>query len=122
MDLKLDLNGDLDVTDGDVTLLEGQDAIAQNIVTRLRTFLGEWFLDQRIGVPYFESILIKNADVRVIESILRRTITTTDGVDTVDNLTFDFDGVIRKLDVTAEITLLEGGTFTFEFEELILGD
>ena len=122
MDLKLDTTGDLDVTEGDVTLLEGEDATAQYIRTRLRTFLGEWFLDQRIGVPYFESILVKNADVRVIESILRRTINTTDGVDTVENLTFDFDGVTRKLDITAEIRLLEGGTFTFEFEELILGD
>ena len=123
MDLKLTTaTGDLDITNGDVTLLSGEDATAQYLVTRLRTFLGEWFLDSRIGIPYFESILIKNADIRVIQSIIRRAIETTDGIDSVVNMDFDFDGATRQLDITAEIKLKEGGTFEFTFSELILGD
>lgn len=44
MDLKLDIaSDDIDVSTGDLVLVEGTDAIIQHLQIRLRFFLGEWF-------------------------------------------------------------------------------
>lgn len=37
--------------------LAGSSAVAQAILTRLRLFLGEWWENQNLGVPMFQSIL-----------------------------------------------------------------
>ena len=57
--IKLNSDGDLDFSSGGLELLEGVDEIVQKLDTRLQFFLGEWFLDQRLGIPYYEDILIK---------------------------------------------------------------
>lgn len=49
---KLNTCGDLDFTGGRLTLVSGADEIRQRWLVRVRTFKGEWFLDQEIGVPY----------------------------------------------------------------------
>lgn len=55
-DLKLDRATDdlvLDET-GDLILTEGIEAIADDLIARLRTFQGEWFLDLDLGFPWWD--------------------------------------------------------------------
>lgn len=122
MDIKLDNNLDLELTNNSFTLLEGFDAVRQHIEIRLRTFLGEWYLDTRIGMPYFEEFLIKNPNQLVMQARLREAIEETPGVASVNSIDFELDSTARTLSV--DITgALDGDTdFQFTFNELIIGD
>jgi len=119
MDIKLDDSGDLVIgTDGDLVLVTGIDAIAQDLKTRLLFFKGEWDLDTRLGVPYFEEILKKAPDLNVVRSIYNDVITSTEGVLFVDDLTLEYDGPTRRLSVSFSCQTTEG-PLTFE-DELII--
>ena len=98
---------DLDFTGGDLKLLDGAEAIRQHIKIRLQTFLGEWFLDQRIGIPYFQSILVKNPNTNAVRVIFNAAILTTPGVETLQELELDFDSPTRRLDVSFKALLTD---------------
>ncbi len=121
MDLALDTDGDLLITDGDLSLLTGTDAITQHLRVRLRFFLGEWFIDQRIGIPFYESVLVKQPNLDVIRSIFREAIAETPGVLQIPRLDLSFDSVNRKL--TIDTTIIVDGTDTpLSFtDELVIG-
>jgi hypothetical protein len=118
-DLKLDpVTGDLELSTGDLQIVEGSDAIAQHIRIRLRTLLGEWFLDDRIGVPYIQRILIKNPGTNVVRRILRQVVEQTPGVVDVGAFTTDYDGATRRLSVSFNATV--DGDATLEFQDELI--
>ena len=119
MDLSLDDTGDLLINDtGDLVLLEGVDATAQHLLISLRFFQGEWFLDLRIGFPYFEEVLVKAPDLNVVQSLFRDAILETEKVISVSELELDYDGTTRTLAVSFRAQTTEGPV---EFDsELIL--
>lgn len=122
MDLKLDTNGDLDVTDNEMTLVTGYDAIAQHLKIRLKTFMGEWFLDTRIGIPYFQEFLIKNPNRLIMDTRLREAILETPGIIALGQLNYEFEPTTRAMDITFSATLTGDTTFNFSFTELLIGD
>jgi hypothetical protein len=119
MDLAIDTtSGDLVIEGGDLKLLEGIDSIVQDIAVRLQFFQGEWFLDTRIGIPYFGSILVKNPDLGVVRFLLRSTVSSTPGITNITRFDLDFDAATRVLRVDFDAET-EEGPFTFD-RELIL--
>lgn len=100
MDLKLDTNGDLAIKDGDLVLIDGVDAIAQDCEVRLKFFQGEWFLDQRLGVPWFQKILGHKPRLNAVSQILQKAILTTPGLLAISDFNLDYDGPTRKLSVS----------------------
>lgn len=117
-DVQLDEHGDLPALTRHVS---GVDLIRQRIKTRLQTFAGEWFLDERRGLPYLEWKQARPADVAPIRARLRRDIVTTPGVIRVEDLAVTFtDGIIRargtifvedqQLSLDAEIGALPGNS------------
>ena len=80
--------GDLDLTGHRLNLIEGEAAIEQQVRLRCRYFEGSWFLDERQGIPYFRSILIKAPDLQVVESLFRAAIRDTPGISTVNRVFF----------------------------------
>lgn len=104
-DIALDANGDLDTSTGDLRLLGDQDAVVQDIDTRLGFFRGEWFLDLDEGVPYYEEILVKNPRLNVVRAILTEAMLGSPLVTEVNDLTLDYDAASRTLDVTATLVL-----------------
>lgn len=118
MDIKLTPAWDIAIENDTMVLVDGLDAIAQDIQARLLFFLGEWFLDRRIGVPYFEKILGQKPRLPVIKSIFRQAILTTPGVLAVNDLLVDYDGQGRRLSVSFNATT-DQGVITFN-RELIL--
>ena len=97
MDLKLDSTGDLDLSKGTPMFVDGKDAIAQKILIRLRFFKGEWFLDKRLGVPYFQQIFLKGARLAVIAALLRKAISSTPGVVSLPTFSVSLDSRTRVL-------------------------
>lgn len=75
------------------------DAIRQAVVVRLRTFRGEWFLDESTGLPYFRSILVKNPNTNLVRSLYRDALLTTPGVRSVESLELALDRGTRTLRV-----------------------
>lgn len=103
MDLKLDSNGDLDTTNGELSLVEGGERMAQQIKIRLRMFLGEWFLDQRQGMPWLQLILaVKPFPQEYTSSKIRQAILGVPGVLSVRNLVVSPNVATRNLTVTFE--------------------
>ena len=72
-------------------------AIAQHVEARLRLFLGEWFLDLREGVPYFENVFVKNPNIALVKSLLSNVVTETPGVTELTDDEFRFDRSERVL-------------------------
>ena len=119
-DLLIDVaTGDLDLSTNDAQLVTGSDEIAQHLRIRLKFFLGEWFLDTRLGVPYYQEILKKGAKLTVVQEVLRVVILSTPGIIEILSFSFDLVSVTRSLslDLRAKIT----GDEVLDFnEELIV--
>lgn len=105
-DIATNTSGDIKVTEGDVLLTSGIDAIRQHLEIRLRAFHGEWFLDERIGVPYFGNVFKKNPDLTVLNAIFTKAILDTPGVNSLQALTFNLIG--RQLNITFSALTDEG--------------
>ena len=108
MNILLDSVGDWAVENDQLQFVTGRDEIAQIIETRLRSFIGEWFLDVRIGVPWFSKILKKNPSATEIEAILIQQIVDSPGVVTLENIDLSLDNVTRRLRVSFEAETLDG--------------
>ena len=108
MNIGIDASGDIDIENGQLVMVEGQEEIRQHLEQRLRSFLGEWFLDQTIGIPYFDDILKKNVIPSEVESIFINEILSTPGV--VRLLTFDLtlDKDVRRLNLTFMAETVDG--------------
>lgn len=110
-DFLLGTDGDLLISGRDFTPVTGIDAIRQHIEIRLRTFLGEWFLDTTVGVPYIQEIFAdKNPDTDLIRSIIRREAAKTPGVISADTLEVSLDTTTRNLTIELDMTTTEGNT------------
>lgn len=98
-DLKLDpLTHDL-LLAGDGALIEGPQRITQQIKCTLLTLYGEWFLDTSFGVPYLESIMVKNPNRSEIEAILKDRIIDVPDVTGVRQMAIQIDREMRTLSV-----------------------
>ena len=56
------------------------DAVGQGIRTRVRMFLGEYWLDESIGVDWLGQILVKNPNELAVRELIRKAIANTPDV------------------------------------------
>ena len=110
-DIKLDYTGqtgDLDTTGHRLNLATGEEAIDQQLRIRLRTFLGEWFLNEEVGFPYYREVLIKSPNLDLIRSLFVQAITSTPGILTVDEISATINTSTRTLSVDFVATMDTG--------------
>lgn len=110
---------DLDLSTNDLQLVTGSNEIAQHIRIRLKFFFAEWFLDQRLGIPYIQEILRKSPNQNIVREILVRAIESTPGVEKVLTMTFDLVAPTRRLTVDARIEITGDEVIDFSEELLI---
>lgn len=96
-------SNDLVIKNNDLILIDNAERVAQQVLITLRFWLGEWFLDTRQGVPYFEYVLVKNPNTNHIRQILAEKIQSVEGVNSIVSLDFDFRRITRELYVNFEI-------------------
>jgi hypothetical protein len=100
---------------GNLALVADNEAISQAIKQAVATYLGEWFLDETIGVAWVQSILVKNPNLAVVKEVIREAIAGVQGVASVDQLNVVFDKVSRGLAytfaATSDLGLLVSRTF-----------
>jgi len=108
LNILLDANGDWAVDNGAVQFASGKQEIAQSIATRLRTILGEWFLNTELGLPWFSRILRKNPNSAEVENIFVKAIADSPGVTSIDEFKMSYIKETRKLLVEARINSVDG--------------
>ncbi len=99
-DLKLNADGDLDLTGGDISLISGAAEVAQRLYIRLSSWLGDWELDQTLGKDraLFEAT---PPDERLIEHHLKTIITDTTGVTRLVSYSQTVDGRLLNVEFEA---------------------
>ena len=115
-DLTLDSTGDLFLDEIDLVLNSGQEAIQQHMSQRLRTFVGEWFLNLTVGVPYYQQILVKNPDPVIVDSVLKKEIIDTPGTKRLLDFDLDVDTTSRLLTLAFKAETIEGSVINFSEE------
>lgn len=115
----VEATGDLEIPP---RVVRGAEAIRLRLVARLRFFKREWFLDQRQGMPYFEAVFVKSPDVALVQSIFRRAILSTPGVESIAKMQTRFDRGVREFTIDPlEIVLTGGVVFRAQPGEFIVG-
>jgi hypothetical protein len=105
--------GDLRLVDGQLVLVEGKDAIRQDLTVRLRWFRAEWFLDRRTGVPWFQKIIGQRTGLQIVEAIIRNAILSTPGIEAISRLTLSSSSAPRELSIDFEARSTDGDRIVF---------
>lgn len=112
MDIKLGKDGDAVFINGPLNLQGvshfAQDVVAQRLTIRLRTWLGEWFINTTYGVPYATRILTKVASKTTVDNILREQILDEPGVLQIEKFTSSFDPSSRTYSCEFSVLTREG--------------
>lgn len=77
-------------------------AVSQSVLTRLRLWEGEWFLDKNEGTPWIQSVLGVRTNPTYDLAIQARILTTT-GVQKIVSYTSALNRESRRLSVTVTI-------------------
>jgi hypothetical protein len=89
---RLDINGDYSFGNGEADFWINQpEGVAQKVQTRLLLFLGEWFLDQTVGTPWFQQIIGYNTTANR-DVAIRTVILQTNGVVALSNYSSSVGG------------------------------
>lgn len=102
------LDADGDYTIGKPFLVDSPQCVAQALLTRLRLWRGEFFLDTTDGTPYLTDVLGKrtgNPDAAIKQRILG-----TPNVTAITSYSSGFDGDSRVFTVSCTISTAFGET------------
>jgi len=89
--------------------------LSQKIRHTISIFLGEWFMDRRIGIPYIPNENTpKNMHRRMIETALQVRIGEIDGVEKFLSFTSTLDKATRQLRVNFTVRIDTGETYSHE--------
>lgn len=97
-DILLDKNGDINFSNGKISIKK---SLSQKVTISLQTFKSEWFLDDSIGIPYFQTILGKKIQKEQIDTIFSNEILKVDGVAKIISFSSSLES--RHYTYTAEI-------------------
>jgi len=112
-DMALDDTGDLLIQNYDLQIIDGLDQTIQELSIRLKFFLGEWFLDNEAGIPYYQDFFVKAPNQIRIESVLKNEILDTPGILELTSFVSDFDDINRQYTVRFG-ALADEGEFELE--------
>jgi hypothetical protein len=86
---------------------------AQKIRHTISVFLGEWFMDRTIGIPYIpDGDVEKDMHRRMIETALQAGIGEVDGVEKFLSFTTRLDSATRILTVDFTVQIDTGETYS----------
>lgn len=106
-------SGDIAITNGRLSITQDPDiATAIKLGNRLQLFLGEWFLDTRIGVPYYQLVYVKNPNLTTVAQLFRRVILQTPRCIEVLEANLDFISNLRELIAMFKVRTESGAILT----------
>lgn len=105
-DLRLKEN-DLEITHDFVLTQSLTEQVEQALGIQLKTLQGEWFLDQRVGIPYFTEILGQKPHKLTLLGIFREAILKVDGVAELTQIDAEYDVRTRAVTLDFEVKLTD---------------
>jgi len=111
--IKLDINGDIDITGNTMNLVAGREERKQHVTQRLKIFQSEYFLDDRNGTPWY-LILGKGSNSDIIDSLLKSRILQTPGFINLLKFSLDINNVTRKLSINFSARTVDGEVYFSE--------
>jgi hypothetical protein len=113
-DFKLNTSSDMVTTSKDFEIAEGVEEIAQRLRTRLKTSLGEWTFDRRLGLPRVGTGSIFDTGTPMIRrlAMLKKYIADTRGIKLVKKFDAIVDDETRTLSVAFEAVCYDDQTLT----------
>lgn len=88
------INGDTPIT------AEEKINVAQKLKIKLQTFKSEWFLDNTIGIPYFQTIFQRGVSKATVDAIYQEAILSEPYVKEI----FEFNSMIDPLTRTYQLS------------------
>ncbi|MGF6878351.1 hypothetical protein [Paraburkholderia sp. MM5477-R1] len=107
---RLDASGDWTFGHGRADYADQSESVAQRVVTRLRSFRGDWFLDLDHGIPWIER-MERAGERERLEADIKRQILGTDGVSAILSFDIAFDGETRHMTVATTLRDIYGNEF-----------
>lgn len=105
---KLDKTGDMTFGSQQADFYrDSPEAVAQAILTRLRLWAGEWFIDRTEGTPYQQAIL-GTGTKKTIEPAMRARILDTQGVTTIEEFELIINAESRVANINAVVNTQYG--------------
>lgn len=89
-DLHLDENNN-------IAMASGVSAISQHVWQRIKTFQGEWFLDNQAGVPWLSQVLGRPYNPGLAEALIKTVVMETAGVTGITEFSVSFDQRLRHV-------------------------
>lgn len=99
------INGDLSFSNGELTMIDGLDEIAQSLSIIIQTRLGEFYLDETVGTNW-DALLTKGFDENAAHDAIVEALMEDDRVEQVTDIEFSISG--RILSVAATIQTATG--------------
>lgn len=87
-------NNHLVLKNGDLKLVDGESRIKQHIVVGLRIIKGDWFLDYRAGIDYFNGLKIYS---KILKAEIKDAISEVIGVSGIRKYSFKKDKELFKV-------------------------
>lgn len=109
--VKLDDTGDIELDNGNLVLTtnDSDDEIIQRLRGRLQLFLGEWFLNTSIGIPYLQLVYRKGVDPEIISNYFKDEILATDGIQGITRFDpIEYDPRARRMTITFSVVTDNG--------------
>lgn len=114
MDILLDeVTHDIVFVNGSTPITEDQKTtVAQRLKIRLQTFLGEYFINTSVGIPYYQRILNKIVSKDTVDAIFQSQILEDVGVLEIVQYSSSIDVAKRSLSVDFVVRTTDGVTDT----------
>jgi hypothetical protein len=82
--------------------------VSQKLRIRLSFFRGEWYLNINKGIPYFESVFVKDPNISFIEDLIVLEITTCPYIEELLELNLTVEKSTRELIINFKARLENG--------------
>lgn len=102
-DIKLNDDHDIYLDGNDLAVAEEEDIVVQRLRIGLQFLLGEWFLDNTLGIPYVQTIFQVGTNINDIYSIFQNAVLNTEGVETLNELILTPSSDNRSLSISFSV-------------------
>ena len=93
-----------------IELVDGLEDVRQRVIQKLRFIFGEWFLNNQLGIPYFQDFFVRPFSVGLASALLTEQVQSVEGVISVNDIFADLDNETRIFTYNVVIVTPFGNT------------